>query len=58
LPATISELVIAWVEADRARARRHFMRNPLSRLTLGKLTRGRDWSKAAVRPHLVESTRK
>jgi len=53
LPTTIGELVMSWVGADRARARRFFLRHPLSYLRLDAVRRSRDWSPAGIAPRLV-----
>ena len=55
LPTTIGELVTTWVRADRARARKFFLRHPLSYVLLGPIRRPRDWSPAAIAPRLVEA---
>jgi hypothetical protein len=55
LPATMTELVTAWLAADRDGARRFFLRHPLTRLMLDAMRTQRDWSAASIPPRLVEA---
>jgi hypothetical protein len=57
LPATMTELVTAWLAADRRRARAFFLQHPLSYVMLDAVSKPRDWSAASIAPRLLGTAR-